>query len=111
MSTEFIYTGTYQVRDGRFEDARQKLPEHAEVIEANEPRLVLADEPTASLEGKLGQQAMRLFEQIAHERRAAVLVVTHDHRTLDVCDRILDVADGKIKSRVNHKRIAEVPEP
>ena len=40
MSTEFIYTGTYQVRDGRFEDARKKLSEHAEFIEANEPRLV-----------------------------------------------------------------------
>ena len=78
---------------------------------ANEPSLVLADEPTAALDGRLGQQVMRLFEQIAHERRAAVLVVTHDHRTLDVFDRILDVEDGMIKSRVNHKNIALVPKP
>ncbi len=40
MSTVFIYTGTYRVRDGRFEDARTKLTEHTEFIEANEPRLV-----------------------------------------------------------------------
>lgn len=40
MSAPFIYTGTYQVRAGRFEDARKKLAEHSEFIEANEPRLV-----------------------------------------------------------------------
>jgi len=40
MSTEFIYTGTYKVRDGRFEHARKKLAEHTEFIEANEPRLI-----------------------------------------------------------------------
>lgn len=40
MSAPFIYTGTYEVRDGRFEDARKALAEHAEFIEANEPRLV-----------------------------------------------------------------------
>jgi quinol monooxygenase YgiN len=40
MSTEFIYTGTYQVRAGRFEDALKKLSEHTDFVEANEPRLV-----------------------------------------------------------------------
>jgi len=40
MSTPFIFTGTYEVREGRFEDARKKLTEHAEFIETNEPRLV-----------------------------------------------------------------------
>jgi quinol monooxygenase YgiN len=40
MSTEFIYTGTYQVRAGRFEDARKKLSEHTDFVEANEPRLI-----------------------------------------------------------------------
>ena len=46
---------------------------------------------------------MELFAQIAHERRAGVIVVTHDHRTLDVFDRILDVEDGMIRSRTNHQ--------
>ncbi len=40
MSAPFIFMGSYEVREGRFEDARKKLSEHAEFIEANEPRLV-----------------------------------------------------------------------
>ena len=66
---------------------------------ANEPSLILADEPTASLDSKLGQQVMELFAKIAHERHAGVLVVTHDYRTLDIFDRILDVEDGQIQIR------------
>ena len=42
---------------------------------------------------------MALFARIAREHRAGVLVVTHDHRTLDVFDRILDVEDGMIRVR------------
>lgn len=66
---------------------------------ANEPGLILADEPTASLDGALGRQVMELFAKVAHERHAGVLVVTHDHRTLDIFDRILDVEDGTIRVR------------
>jgi putative ABC transport system ATP-binding protein len=66
---------------------------------ANEPSLILADEPTASLDSKLGQQVMELFAKIAHERHSGVLVVTHDHRTLHIFDRILDVEDGRIQVR------------
>jgi putative ABC transport system ATP-binding protein len=66
---------------------------------ANDPSLILADEPTAALDSELGRQVMELFAKIAHERKAGVIVVTHDHRTLDVFDRILDVEDGKIQVR------------
>ena len=66
---------------------------------ANDPGLILADEPTASLDGALGRQVMDLFAKVAHERRAGVLVVTHDSRTLDIFDRILDVEDGAIHVR------------
>lgn len=52
-----------------------------------------------SLDGPLGRQVMELFAKIAHEKNAGVIVVTHDHRTLDVFDRILDVEDGMIQSR------------
>ena len=68
---------------------------------ANDPGLILADEPTAALDGPLGRQVMELFAKIAHERQAGVIVVTHDHRTLDVFDRILDVEDGMIQIRGN----------
>jgi putative ABC transport system ATP-binding protein len=76
---------------------------------ANHPSLILADEPTASLDSKLGQQVMELFGRIAHEQNAGVLVVTHDHRTLDVFDRILDVEDGKIQNRAGHKEVNTTP--
>ncbi len=66
---------------------------------ANNPSLILADGPTAALDSELGRQVMELFAKIAHEKNAGVIVVTHDHRTLDLFDRILDVEDGMIKTR------------
>ncbi len=68
---------------------------------ANSPGLLLADEPTAALDSHRGRQVMELFRKVAHERQAGVLIVTHDHRTLDVFDRILDVEDGMIHQRVD----------
>lgn len=64
---------------------------------ANNPSLILADEPTAALDSQRGRQVMELFARVAHERNAGVLVVTHDHRTLNIFDRILEVEDGTIK--------------
>ncbi len=70
---------------------------------ANKPSLVLADEPTAALDGRLGRQVMELFRKIAHEQNAGVIVVTHDHRTLDVFDRIYEMEDGKLKTKPKEK--------
>jgi putative ABC transport system ATP-binding protein len=66
---------------------------------ANHPSLILADEPTAALDKERGRQVMELFARIAHEQNAGVIVVTHDHRTLDVFDRTLDVEDGVLRSK------------
>ncbi|MCE5326036.1 MAG: ABC transporter ATP-binding protein [Planctomycetaceae bacterium] len=63
---------------------------------ANEPDLILADEPTAALDSVRGRQVMELFRKVAHERHAGVIVVTHDHRALDVFDRTLEMEDGLI---------------
>ncbi|HAT09268.1 MAG TPA: ABC transporter [Planctomycetes bacterium] len=65
---------------------------------ANKPGLILADEPTAALDGERGRQVMELFARVAHEQGAAVIVVTHDHRALDVFDRHLEMEDGELKS-------------
>jgi putative ABC transport system ATP-binding protein len=67
---------------------------------ANRPSLILADEPTAALDGHLGRQVMDLFRRVAHEQRAGVIVVTHDHRSLDVFDRILEMEDGRLRAHV-----------
>jgi putative ABC transport system ATP-binding protein len=76
---------------------------------ANNPSLILADEPTAALDSQRGRQVMELFAKVAHERNAGVLVVTHDHRTLDVFDRIVDVEDGAICVRQKVTTAASTP--
>jgi putative ABC transport system ATP-binding protein len=63
---------------------------------ANEPSLILADEPTAALDSVRSRTVMELFRKVAHERGAAVLVVTHDHRALDVFDVIYEMEDGRL---------------
>jgi putative ABC transport system ATP-binding protein len=63
---------------------------------ANRPSLILADEPTAALDSVRGRQVMELFRNVAHEQNAAVVVVTHDHRALDIFDRTLEMEDGKL---------------
>jgi len=60
----------------------------------HEPALLLADEPTASLDKERGRQVMGLFRAAAEERGAAVLVVTHDHRALDLVHRTFEIEDG-----------------
>ena len=68
---------------------------------ANEPSLILADEPTAALDSHRGRQVMELFAKAAHERGAGVIVVTHDQRALDVFDRTVEMEDGLLKPSGN----------
>lgn len=60
----------------------------------NCPALVLADEPTAALDSRSGRRTVELMHRLAKERGSAVLMVTHDHRMLDVADRIIQLEDG-----------------
>jgi putative ABC transport system ATP-binding protein len=61
---------------------------------ANQPSLILADEPTAALDSVRGRQVMELFRDVAHEHGTGVIVVTHDQRALDVFDTIYEMEDG-----------------
>lgn len=63
---------------------------------ANQPSILLADEPTAALDKRRGRQVMELFAQVAHEQHAGVIVVTHDERTLDVFDATYELEDGAL---------------
>lgn len=63
---------------------------------ANDPSLILADEPTAALDGVRGRQVISLFRQIADIRKAGVAVVTHDPRVLDLFDRTIELRDGSV---------------
>lgn len=58
------------------------------------PKLVLADEPTAALDGKSGREIVEIMQRLAKEQGTTILMVTHDNRILDVADRIVHLEDG-----------------
>ena len=60
------------------------------------PQLILADEPTAALDGKSGRAVVELLQSLAREQGCPVLMVTHDSRVLDVADRVIHMEDGRI---------------
>jgi putative ABC transport system ATP-binding protein len=60
------------------------------------PSIILADEPTAALDGANGQAVMKLLAELARERGHAVLIVTHDPRLLPFADRVVHIEDGRI---------------
>jgi putative ABC transport system ATP-binding protein len=62
----------------------------------NSPELILADEPTASLDSKRGRQVVEMLADEVKSRRKAAIMVTHDERVLDLCDRVLTIKDGKL---------------
>ncbi len=64
---------------------------------AGDPEIVLADEPTAALDGASGRAVLELLRELAHERGRAVVIVTHDSRALTYADRIVHIEDGKIE--------------
>jgi putative ABC transport system ATP-binding protein len=61
-----------------------------------EPAMVLADEPTASLDKASGREVVDRMQSLARERGTTILMVTHDNRILDVADRILHLEDGRL---------------
>ena len=61
-----------------------------------DPRLVICDEPTSSLDGPTGRHVMELLRKIAVQPDRAVLVVTHDARILDFADCVAEISDGVI---------------
>jgi ABC-type lipoprotein export system ATPase subunit len=63
---------------------------------ASEPKLILADEPTGNLDSARSRQIVELLSSIAHERGAAVLLVTHDSEAAALADRRLSLRDGKL---------------
>jgi putative ABC transport system ATP-binding protein len=60
------------------------------------PSIILADEPTAALDGENGQTVMKLLAEVAREHGHAVLIVTHDPRLLPFADRVVHIEDGRI---------------
>jgi putative ABC transport system ATP-binding protein len=68
---------------------------------AGQPKLILADEPTASLDRNTGREIVELLQQLARQQSVTVVLVTHDNRILDIADRILTLEDGRLSSLMN----------
>lgn len=64
---------------------------------ANEPEILLADEPTGNLDSKTGQEIMQIFNQLHGEGRT-ILMVTHDQGLAQNCDRIIRLRDGRVEN-------------
>lgn len=65
----------------------------------NDPEIILADEPTASLDSERGRAVVEMLADEVKQRGKAAVMVTHDHRMLDLCDRIVYIEDGKLSER------------
>ena len=65
----------------------------------NEPACVLADEPTGNLDEKTAASVFDLLMQLKRQHDAALVIVTHDHRLADKCDRVLELSQGLLRER------------
>ncbi len=65
---------------------------------AGDPSIILADEPTAALDSTSGQLVMDLLRSLASRHERAVVIVTHDSRTIRYADRIVAIEDGRLAS-------------
>jgi putative ABC transport system ATP-binding protein len=62
----------------------------------NQPKILLADEPTAALDKQSGRDVVNLMQKLAKEQGCTILLVTHDNRILDIADSIIYMEDGKL---------------
>jgi putative ABC transport system ATP-binding protein len=67
----------------------------------NDPQIILADEPTGALDSKSSADVMQLLVSLNRERGMTVLIVTHDEKVAQQCDRIVRFADGRIVEDTN----------
>jgi putative ABC transport system ATP-binding protein len=67
---------------------------------SNEPRLILADEPTGSLDSRRGREVFALLADVCHERGIATLLVTHDPTGAGYADRVHTLTDGRLVAAV-----------
>jgi len=75
---------------------------------ARRPRVIMADEPTASLDTQTGREIIDFIQSLARTEGCAVMIVTHDSRILDVADRILTLVDGRmIETDAIFERLAD----
>ncbi len=72
---------------------------------ANQPAIILADEPTANLDFRTGEEIIALMKEMNRERGVTVICSTHDHKMLDISDRILWMEDGRVKKMARRDEV------
>ena len=72
---------------------------------ANEPDIILADEPTAALDKERAVSVVKMLKKITRERGITIIMVTHDDRLLPYCDKVLTIKDKKIDIKENTNEI------
>jgi putative ABC transport system ATP-binding protein len=65
----------------------------------SQPKIVLADEPTAALDSKSGRDVVEIMHDLAKQQGCTILLVTHDNRILDIADRIIYMEDGRLANQ------------
>lgn len=83
-------------RPGRMSGGQQQRVAIARAL-ANNPAIVLADEPTANLDLHTGADIIAMLKQLCRELGVTVISATHDHKMLDICDRVVWIRDGQIE--------------
>jgi len=64
---------------------------------ANQPSILLCDEPTANLDLRTGQEVLEILQRLNRERGVTIICATHDHRMMNICDRLMWIRDGRIE--------------
>jgi putative ABC transport system ATP-binding protein len=70
---------------------------------AGDPKIILADEPTAALDSTSGQLVMEMLTGLARREKRAVIIVTHDDRVLKYADRIVHIEDGRMRENTREE--------
>jgi len=82
-------------RPGELSGGQQQRVAIARAL-ANNPSLLIADEPTGQLDAETGHAVMELLRAVVHSEQVTALVATHDTTLLDLADRVLELGDGEI---------------
>jgi putative ABC transport system ATP-binding protein len=69
---------------------------------ANDPQLILADEPTGNLDSLRSHQTLGMLSRLCRERTVGMLLVTHDHDAAQFADRVFELRDGRLDEREEH---------
>lgn len=73
---------------------------------ANNPKIILADEPTGNLDSIAGHSVAAILSGLAHQHGCGVVIVTHDSRIIDIADRVLRIVDGSLANGAFEKAMS-----